>query len=179
MTSRCKFGHGNQGLARADMGTASGSNPLAEAVQMQTHRRQRKRTQCSTESSRRDGRASANCAKAITASSTSVQPNCDATSPVSRRSHAGKVMQGNLGDRMVSRAVIQPFCCWMALVASTISSSSEGPGEAPCGVREARSIDEGSDSITLQERRGLAWMHGCSEFMDESIPARVGGLASI
>jgi hypothetical protein len=176
MTSRCKFGIGNQGLARVAMGTVSGSNPLAEAAQMQIRRRQRKRTQCSTESSRREGRDSANCAKANVAPSSEAHAD-GVTSPVSRRSHVEKVMRGNLGDRMVSRVVIQPFC-WMALVASTISSTSEGSGKAPCGVREARSIDDGSDSITLQERRGLAWMHGRSEFMDESIPERVGGLAS-
>ena len=176
MTNRCEFGRGNHGLAHVAMGTASGSNPLVVAAQTQIRRRQRKRTQCSTESSRREGRDSANCAKAITASP-SVQPNCDVASPVSRRSHVEKATQGNLGDRMASRVVIQPFC-WMALVASTISSMSEGSGKAPYGVREVRSTDDGSDSITLQERRGLAWMHGCSEFVDESIPARVGGLAS-
>jgi hypothetical protein len=43
----------------------------------------------------------------------------------------------------------------------TISSSSERSGNASCGVGEARSIDDGSDSITLQKRRGLAWMRGC------------------
>jgi len=176
MTSRCKFGRGNHGLAHVAMGTVRVSNPLAVAAQMQIRRRQRKRTQCSTESSRRDGRASANCAKAIMASH-STQPNRDATSPVSRRSHAEKVMQGNLGDRMVSGIVVQPFC-WTVPVVRTISSSSEGSGDAPCGVREAHSIGDAEDSITSEERRGLAWMHDRSGFMDESIPERVGGSAS-
>ena len=68
MTNRCEFGLGNGGFARVAMGTVSGSNPLAVAVQMQTRRRQRKRTQCSTVSSMKEGRASANYAKTITAS---------------------------------------------------------------------------------------------------------------
>ena len=166
MTSRCEFGLGNGGFARVAMGTVSGSNPLAVAVQMQTRRRQRKRTQCSTVSSLKEGRASANYAKAIMAPLP--KSTCGVTSSVSRRSHVGKAIRGNLGDRMMSRVVTQ-LSCSMALVALTISSLSEGSGNASCGVGEARSICDGSDSITLQKRRGLACMRGCPKFMNESI----------
>ena len=66
----------------------------------------------------------------------------------------------------------------MALVAQTISES-EGSGDASWGVGEARSIGDGGDSITLLERRSLACMRDCFEFMNESIPPQgVGGLAS-
>ena len=65
MTCRCEFGLGNGGFARVAMGTVSGSNPLAEAAQMQTRRRQRKRTQCSTVRLMKEGRVSTFCAKTI------------------------------------------------------------------------------------------------------------------
>ncbi len=103
MTNRCEFGLGNGGFARVAMGTVSGSNPLAEAAQKQNRRRQRKRTQCSTVSSLKEGRASANYAKTITVPHP--QSTCGAASSVSRRSHAGKAIQGNLGDPTLSRAV--------------------------------------------------------------------------
>ena len=166
MTYRCEFGLGNRGFARVAMGTVSGSNPLAVAAQMQTRRRQRKRTQCSTVSSLKEGRASANYAKTITVPHP--QSTCGAASSVSRRSHAGKAIQDNLGDPMVPRAVTQ-LSCLTALVALTISSLSEGSGNASWGVGEARSIGEGGDSITLLERRSLACMRDCSEFMNEPI----------
>ncbi|MBE3115693.1 hypothetical protein IMZ68_00670 [Candidatus Bathyarchaeota archaeon] len=48
MTIQCEFGLGNGGFAQVAMGTVSRSNPLSVAAQMQTRRRQRERTQCST-----------------------------------------------------------------------------------------------------------------------------------
>ena len=69
---------------------------------------------------------------------------------------------------MMSRAVTQ-LSCLMTLVATAISSLSEGSSNASWGVGEARSIDDGGDSITLLERRGLACMRDCPRFMNESI----------
>jgi hypothetical protein len=117
-------------------------------------------------SSLKEGRASANYAKTITVPHP--QSTCGAASSVSRRSHAGKAMQGNLGDPILPRAVTQ-LSCSMALVAQAISSLSEGSGDASWGVGEARSIGDGGDSITLLERRSLACMRDCSEFMNEPI----------
>jgi hypothetical protein len=77
-------------------------------------------------------------------------------------------MQGNLGDPILPRAVTQ-LSCSMALVAQAISSLSEGSGDASWGVGEARSIGDGGDSITLLERRSLACMRDCFEFINESI----------
>jgi hypothetical protein len=90
MTCRCEFGVGNRGFARLAMGTVSGSNSLAEAVQMRARRRQHKRTRCSTVSVVKEGRARRRSAKTITASHP--KSNCDVASSVSRRPHAGKAI---------------------------------------------------------------------------------------
>jgi len=167
MTCQCEFGLGNGGFARVAMGTVSWSNPLSVAVQMQTRRRQRKRTQCSTVRHMKERRASRHRAKAImTPYPKSI---CGVSSSVSRRSHAGKAIWGNLGDPMTFRVVIQRLSCLLTLAALTISAS-ERSGDALWGVGEARSIGEGGDSITLLERRSLTCMCDCFGFMNESIP---------
>jgi hypothetical protein len=168
-TCQCEFGLGNRGFARVAMDTVSRSNSLTVAVQTQTRRRQRKRTCCSTVSTiNQEGRASQVCAKTIMAPY--AESISGAASSVSRRSHVGKVLQGNLGDPMMSRVVTQPTCL-TALVDSTISKC-EGLINASWGVGEAHSIGEGGDSITLPKRRSLACMRGCFEFMNESILPR-------
>src|SRR3989304_10076660 len=166
MTIQCKFGRGNRGLAHVAMGTVSGSNPLSAAAQMQTRRRQRKRTRGSTVNFKEEGRASYELAKTTTASHP--KSNCGAASSVSRRSHVGKATRGNLRDHMTYRVVIQRLSCLLTLVASTISAS-EGLGDASWGVGEAHSIGEGGDSITQPKRRSLACMRGCFELRDEAI----------
>ena len=174
MTCRCEFGVGNRGFARLAMGTVSGSNSLTEAAQMRVHRRQQKRTRCSTVSVVREGRARRRCAKTITASHP--KSNCGAASPVSRRPHVGKAIQGNLRDPMTSRVLNQQRLVLLTLVAKTISVS-KGSGNASWGVGWVRSIGEVGDSITPMERRSPACMHDCSVLMNESIPFFwVGGL---
>lgn len=103
--------------------------------------------------------------------------NCGVASPVSRRPHVGKAMQGNLRDPMTSRVLNQQLLVLLTLVGEAISVS-EGSGKALWGVGWVRSISEVGDSITLAERRSPACMHDCSGFMNESIPFLwVGGLA--
>ena len=174
MTCRCEFGDGNRGLARLAMGTVSGSNSLAGAAQMQTCRRQRKRTQGSTVSFKEEGRASCECAKTITAPHP--KSNCDVASSVLQWSYAGKAIQGNSRDPMMSRVLNQQLLVLLTLVAAAISFC-EGSGDALWGVGEAHSIVDVGDSITPRERRSLACVHDCSGLMNESIPFLwVGGL---
>lgn len=143
MISRCKFGNGNRGFARLAKGTAGGSNPMAVAARMQICGPQRKRTQCSTERSGWEGRASRHMRRL---SRCHLEPTDGGiASPVSRRWHAEKVMEANLGGRMVSSA---------PLVALPISPKDEMAGDAPCGVGWAHSIDEVGENTTLIERRG-------------------------
>jgi hypothetical protein len=171
MTSLCKFGHGNSRLARVVLGTVIGATQWLELPSKQICRRQRKRTQCSTERSEWEGRDCCSSAKAITVSASElpVYTLAEAASPVSRWSHAEKAIVPNLGDRPMSRAVIQSDCCWMVLVAPPISSLSERVGEASCGVGGASTIDDVKDSTTLTKRRSPACVHDRSEFKDESI----------
>jgi hypothetical protein len=110
-------------------------------------------------------------AKTITASHQ--KSNCDVASSVLQRSHVGKAIRGNLRDPIKSRVVIQRLSCLLTLVAVTISAS-ERLGDALWGVGEAHSIGDGSDSITLLERRSLACMHDCHELRNESIPFFLG-----
>jgi hypothetical protein len=170
MTCLCKLGLGSRGLTRVAMGTVSGSNSLAVAVQMRACRRQHGRTRCSTVSFKQEGRAS----RALAKTNTAPHPKsiCGVASSVLQRSHAGKAIQGNSRDPMSSRIVNRRLLCLLILVAETISVS-EGSGDALWGVGEAHSIVEGGDSITPLERRSLACMHDYSEFKNESIP--VGG----
>jgi hypothetical protein len=204
MTSRCKFGIGNRGLARLEMGTVSGAIRWPKLPDSQARRPQRERTRISTVRTNQEGRAGRSTAKAITAPSAkpagkcplnsgslckwlpsgtngctcrgSVQ-DCGAASSVSWWRYAGKAMWGNFGDRMVSSFVAPPFC-GAALVAPPISVHSERVGDAPCGVGGVHSIREREDSTTSHERRNPACVRGCPGLMDESIPARVGGAAS-
>lgn len=144
MTNRWKFGLGNNGLAQVAMGTASMSNHLAVAAQMQTCRPQRKRTRCSSERSEWEGRASRPYAKASMVSS--LVHIDGTTSPLLQWWHAGKVVGVNSGDRILSRSLVAPSI-----------SIGEMMGKAICGVGGAHSIDETEDSITSEERRGLTW----------------------
>ncbi len=204
MTSRCEFDIGNQGPARLERGTVSGAIRWLKLPDSQARRPQRKRTRISTVRQNQGGRAGVRTAKAITASSVEPEGKCPLDSgslckwllsgtnectrwqacfggvapSVSWWWYAGKVMWGNFGDRMVSGAVIQLFC-WMAPVAPPISVRSERAGEAPCGVGGVHTICDARDSITLEERRNPACVHGCPGLMDESIPERVGGVASL
>lgn len=90
----------------------------------------------------------------------------DATLSVSRRSQAEKVMQGNLGDRLTSRAVSM-LVGLLVRVAATISSTSERSGNVLGEVGWAKSIDDGEDSITSLERSSPNCMRDCAGFMDE------------
>ena len=153
MTSQCKFDLGNRGLAQAAMGTVSESNLLSVAARMRTCRRQHKRTQGSTVSANEERRASTVCAKAIM---TALQQfTCVVSSSVSRRSHAGKAIQGNLGEPITSKVLNQQRLVLLTLVAAAISFC-EGSGDALWGVGEAHSIGECGDSITPREKRSLA-----------------------
>ena len=168
MTSRCEFGRGNDGLAHVAMGTASGSNPLVVAAQMRIRGRQRKRTQCSTVRSRKEGRAGLVYAKAITVPSRS--PCDDTASSVSRWSYAEKAMGGNLGDHAASgRLKVRP-------VARPINPQGETVGEALRGVRWAHTTREIGDSITPMEGRGPTCGQGRSGPTEGAIPERVRGL---
>jgi len=167
MTCRCEFGNGNCWFARLAKGTVSGSNPMAVAAQMRLCGPQRERTQCSTVRSGWEGRAS-RLMRRLTRCHLH-EPTCDGiASPVSRRWHAEKAMEGNLGDRMVSSVPMSPFC-GVGLVAWPISLAGERAGDAPCGVGWAHSIHEVRDSITLMKRRGPTCGRGCSEPMEGAI----------
>ncbi len=169
MTNRCEFGRGNHGLAHVAMGTASGSNPLAVAAQMQIRRPQRERTQRSTERSGRESRAG-RLMRRLSWHHRNQEPNRDgAISPVSRWWHAEKAVEANLGGRTMSGckgyAVAHP-------VAQPISSLSERAGDASRGVGWAHSTDEIGDSITLIERRGPTCGQGRSGPMEGAIPRK-------
>lgn len=145
MANRCKFGHGNCGSARAAKGTASGSNLMAVAGLMRICGPQRKRTQCSTERSEWEGRASRLMRRLSRCRlwEPVIVDDDGTASPVSRQWHAEKAMEANLGGRVVSSA---------KLVALPISPRrrDETAGDASCGVGWAHSID----STTLTERKG-------------------------
>lgn len=154
MTSRCEFGHGNHGLARAAMGTVSVSNHLAVAAQMRIHRPQRKRTRCSIESAIWKVEWVTVPRRQYDAFNEAREEGVAST--VSRRRYVERVVQPNLGDHMVSSVVTPPFC-GVALVDSPISVRSEEASDAPCGVGGARITCDCRDSITQQEGRGPTW----------------------
>jgi len=166
MTNRCKFGLGNSGLAQVAMGTASMSNHPAVAAQMQTCRPQRKRTRCSSERSRGEGRAGGHHAKAIMVSSSAHVDGT--TSPLLQWWHAGKAVGVNSGDRILSRGLVAPSI-----------SMSEVMGKAVCGVGGAHSIDEAEDSITSEERRGLTWCMPVRSSGGAHSPTGVRGIVGV
>jgi hypothetical protein len=171
MTRGCEFHSGNRKLAQIDWGTASGAIHLLKLPSTnQIPRPQRKRTRRSTVRSWWEGRAGSHHAKARTASSGCLPVACEyAASPVLQRWHEEKAVETNLGDHAVSN---DAHAVWASsLVVLPISSMSEMVAEALRGVGEAHIIDEGGDSTTPQERRGLTCVCDCSNFMDESIPS--------
>lgn len=155
MTNRCKFGSGNGVLARIARSTVGGVIRWPKLLTMQVCRLQRKRTQCSTERSGREGRAGRHYAKAsMMPSSLVTSAHTDGiTSPVSRWWHADKAIGSNLGDRMMRVPTIRV----RTAAAVLISTSEMVQQHASCGVGEVHSIDDAEDNITSEERRGLTW----------------------
>jgi len=154
MTSRWKFGNGNDGLARVAMGTVSGAIRWLKLSRCESADCSESEHACSTDSAiweveRVTGPRRQNGAL--------YEARREGVAPaVSRWWYAEKVVQANLGDHTVSSIVAQPFC-WVLLVALPINPKGETAGKALCGVREARGISDARDSITLEERRGLTW----------------------
>ena len=78
--------------------------------------------------------------------------------PVSRGSHAGKAVEGNLRGRMMywgHRDVL--VFDKTALMTEPISVHSEEAWDSSCGVGEAHSINDTGDSTTSGERRSFTW----------------------
>jgi hypothetical protein len=164
MTCQCEFGSGNGRLAQIVGGTVTGVTQWLELPFGKSVGRSESE-HIVAPLAYWEGRDGPPQVKAIMASCTSLRMG-DATSSVLQWRHAGKVIEGNLGDHAASVGAHEGGF----VVAPPISSTSEVAwDDALHGVGGARSIDDCGDSRTSQERRGPACGRGHPERMEESI----------